>query len=288
MNKAEMKELIEALADEVKGYIDERIAALPAPLPGRDADPEQVRAAVLEAVAAIPPAPPGKDADPEVIRAMVREAVAEIPPPAPGRDADPAQVRALVAEAVAALPPAAPGKDADPAVVRALVQEAVDAIPRPKDGEGVTVEDVLPLLEAGFVKWMAEVERRANDRFEAKLAEFRQPKDGADGLGIEDLDVTHDGEGNVALRFSRGQISREFKIRIPCFKDRGVFREDETYREGHAVSFGGSLWIAQKDNPEGKPEDGSGDWRLAVKRGRNGKDAGAAASTGPQPVRYGR
>ena len=42
------------------------------------------------------------------------------------------------------------------------------------------------------------------------------------------------------------------------------------------MTWGGSLWTAQDDTAE-KP-DGSKTWRLAVKKGRDGKDF-----AGPQP-----
>lgn len=154
-----------------------------------------------------------------------------------------------------------------------------------KDGASVVLEDVLPTLEAGVVKWMAEVERRANDRFEAKLAEFRQPKDGLDGLSIEDLEVSHDDDGNVTFKFSRGEVSREFVVPIPRVRDKGVYREDGAYRKGDGVTANGSWWIAQVDEPKGRPgtPEAEGQWRLAVKSGRNGKDA--VAITAPGPVR---
>lgn len=37
------------------------------------------------------------------------------------------------------------------------------------------------------------------------------------------------------------------------------------------MTFGGSLWLAKKESPEGKPGQ-SDDWQLAVKKGRDGKD----------------
>jgi hypothetical protein len=52
--------------------------------------------------------------------------------------------------------------------------------------------------------------------------------------------------------------------------DRGVWREGQ-YKAGDAVTWAGSLWIAQKDT-DAKPDSGDG-WRLSVKRGRDGKAA---------------
>ena len=53
--------------------------------------------------------------------------------------------------------------------------------------------------------------------------------------------------------------------------DRDVHRPGAAYEKGDAVTHGGSYWIAKRDTSEtpGKSDD----WRLAVKRGRDGKDA---------------
>jgi hypothetical protein len=138
------------------------------------------------------------------------------------------------------------------------------------DGKSITAEDVTPLLETQFAKWAIEVERRAMDLFQRTAAAMPVPKD---GLSFEDLQVEHDGDGTITLRLARGELKKEFMIRLPRFKDKGVYREGEAYREGDGVTWGGSLWLAQRDAPEGKPDGGNGHWRLAVKRGRDGKDA---------------
>lgn len=95
-------------------------------------------------------------------------------------------------------------------------------------------------------------------------------KDGADGFGFDDVEVIDNGDG-LAMRFVRGDVVKEFPL--PVVIDRGVFKEDSAYRKGNGVTWGGSFWIAQKDAPEGKPDAPNSGWRLAVKRGQNGKDA---------------
>lgn len=95
-------------------------------------------------------------------------------------------------------------------------------------------------------------------------------KDGApgrDGVGFDDLDLVESDEG-VLLRFTRGDQVKSF--RLPIVVDRGVWREGQ-YRKGDGVTWAGSFWIAQEDTTE-KPDTGKG-WRLAVKKGRDGKDA---------------
>jgi hypothetical protein len=100
---------------------------------------------------------------------------------------------------------------------------------------------------------------------------------GPDGLGFDDLKILHDGERGFTFRMERGDQVKEFSFKIPTVLDRGVYKEtrETPYEKGDGVTFGGSFWIAQKDAPEGRPQDGNPSWKLAVKRGRDGKDGKA-------------
>jgi len=70
------------------------------------------------------------------------------------------------------------------------------------------------------------------------------------------------------------------KFAVPL--DRGVYVQGKTYEKGDSVSFGGSLWIAQRDTEAiEKPGDGSPAWRLAVKHGRDGRE-GKVGPEGPK------
>lgn len=203
--------------------------------------------------------------------------IAKMPAPkdgkdgAPGKDADPEEIRAAIAKAVSEIQEpqdGAPGKDGEPG----------------KDGASVTVDDVLPQLEAGFSRWALDFERRAADVLQRATERIPVPKDGVDGMSIEDLTVEDDGDGRVTFRFARGEVSREFTIRVPRFKDQGVYRDGYEHQKGDGVTFGGSFWIAQQDDPPGKPGDPDSGWRLAVKKGRDGKD-GSVPSAPRGPVR---
>lgn len=96
--------------------------------------------------------------------------------------------------------------------------------------------------------------------------------DGSDGLGFDDLEFITDDAGRAVAKFQRGEVVKSFVL--PGFVDRGVFKGETEYLRGDAVTFGGCLFIAQKDAPEGKPGEGEG-WRLAVKKGRDGRDTEA-------------
>jgi hypothetical protein len=101
-------------------------------------------------------------------------------------------------------------------------------------------------------------------------------KDGRDGFSLDDFDVAPAGDGRtVVLSFTRGEITEQFEVKFPVPIYRGVWREkDEAgnkleYSPGDLVTWGGSLWHCDEKTGE-KPDAGS--WRLAVKKGRDGKD----------------
>jgi integrin beta 3 len=149
------------------------------------------------------------------------------------------------------------------------------------DGKSVTLEEVAQLVSGKMAEWALDFERRAQDVMQRAIDRMPIPKDGsngidgkdgADGLGIDDLEFDIDlAAGEMVVVFARGDVRREFRKAIPLLIDRGVFKADEQYRHGNVVTWGGSAWIAQKHGPAGKPGE-SPDWRLAVKHGRDGKD----------------
>lgn len=96
-------------------------------------------------------------------------------------------------------------------------------------------------------------------------------RDGADGLGFDDLDLVEREKG-LMLRFARGDAVKEYPL--PVVIDQGVWREG-SYAKGSGTSWAGSFWIAQRDTSD-KPDTPESGWRLAVKRGRDGKDGKAA------------
>lgn len=53
--------------------------------------------------------------------------------------------------------------------------------------------------------------------------------------------------------------------------DGGVWTADKVYARGTGVSHGGGFWVAQCETRR-EPADGNRDWRLAVHRGKPGRD----------------
>lgn len=285
--EAEIAKRVEALPDPAVAlvpFIDERVAdAVAAIEKPQGVTVEQVMPALLdalsEAVATLPKPENGKDADPEVIRQIIAEALAEIPKPEDGKsftaeDARPV-IAELVAAAVSALPPPADGKDATPEQVEDAVIKSMSSPTPPAL--------IVDWLEAKSAAWALDFERRAQATLERAADRIPKPADGMDGFSLDDLSIEDDGNGRVTLRFHRGDLVKSHTVRLPRFSDKGVFRDGDDYEAGDGVTWAGSYWIAQKDSPEGKPGDGDS-WRLAVKRGRDGKD-GRMLSPNTEPVK---
>ena len=109
-------------------------------------------------------------------------------------------------------------------------------------------------------------------------------KDGADGLGFDDLEVVDEGK-DFTLRMQSGDHVKEWTLPKPTLADsyQGVWTDKASYKRGDAVTWGGSLWIAKSDTAA-KPESDES-WRLAVKRGRDGKDGRDLSPVPPSTVR---
>ena len=91
-------------------------------------------------------------------------------------------------------------------------------------------------------------------------------------------------DGGRTLRFSLGGTAvREVKTALVL--DAGVWKEGVTYAAGDGVTLGGSFFIAQTTTTA-KPGDKSEEWRLAVKRGHDGRDHRPDDKRAPEPVRF--
>src|SRR5262252_66690 len=89
--------------------------------------------------------------------------------------------------------------------------------------------------------------------------------------------ITSD-DGGRTLRTAFGTVQTALIL------DRGVWAAEQTYVPGDAVSHGGSLFIAQRETKE-KPGK-SDHWRLAVKRGADGRDWRPENPPSNGPVRF--
>jgi integrin beta 3 len=98
-------------------------------------------------------------------------------------------------------------------------------------------------------------------------------ENGRDGASVQQFEITEVGDRKrqFIVVLSDGTTLRKEIEFSGMVLDRDVHRPNEAYEKGDAVTHGGSYWIARKTT---KATPGkSDDWRLAVKRGRDGKDA---------------
>ncbi len=245
---------------------------------------------ILEAMKTLIPEPikgdPGESVSAEDLRSMLTKMVDELPK---------APTLEQIVESVTPLIPAPVKGDKGDAcsvddvreMVKGIIQTQIETLPKPKDGNSVTVDDVLPSIENHFAKWALEFERRAADQLSSAIQRIEKPKDGKDGLGFDDLhSFKAEQIGERIIKFSVASGDEridlcEFKLSHPLHQ--GVFSDGREYDKGDTVTRDGCSWIALKDAPQGMPGS-SDDWQLAVKKGRDGKD-GVLKTPPPSVVR---
>lgn len=97
-------------------------------------------------------------------------------------------------------------------------------------------------------------------------------KDGADGLGFDDLVAVQQDDRSFTIKASRGDRVKDIgTARFPVQIQRGVYVEGKSYELGDMVTWAGSQWHCNEETST-KPGDGLKAWTLVVKRGRDGKD----------------
>lgn len=243
----------------------------------------------------------GRDADQQqllLLQAQINALVSEVAETKQALVAARAGWPADLSAAVAALPMPKDGRDGingkdgqmptaeDVApIVAAEVARAVSLIELPKDGapgkDGIGIENASIDKDGHLVLWLSDGTQRLLGKVIGRDGLPGVPgrwgdkgadgKDGLDGLGFDDVVQEFDGERRVTLSFARGDRKKTMATLVfPTVIDRGIWKEGHAYERGDSVSWGGSLFIAQRDT-KAKPEL-SDDWRLAAKRGRDGKE----------------
>lgn len=242
--------------------LEKELAAMPEPVAPVEIDID----AIAKAAAELIPAPKdGKSVTADDVRPilaeMVDSAVKAIPVPKDGKDGK----------------DGTDGKDADMAELKLHLAELVKHVNLPAPP---SVDEVAAVFERRFSDLALSWERQARDTFEKAVDRMPVPKDGRDALPLDsfDMELAEDGR-TLTLKMHAGDTVMEKSLRIATVLDRGPYRSEEKYEKGDAVTHGGSLWIAQVDDPEGAPGLGGKGWRLAVKKGRDGKDLRDNASS---------
>jgi hypothetical protein len=251
--------------DGANGKDGDRGSAGPQGEPGRDGKDADV-AQVISAVLAQIPAP--KDGEPGKNGADGKDG-------RDGKDADPvsmAVIEAMVAKAAADLP-ALVSRAVDAATPE-VVSKVLPLIPRPIDGrDGKDGRDGErgPKGDKGDQgeKGIGVDGRDGRDGVDG----IGEPGPrGKDGLGFDDLSVEFDGERTAVVVLQRGPERKEFPLTFAVPIYRGVFSPQTKYAAHDMVTYGGSVWYC-KSATDQAPGEANASWRLAVKRGRDGKDS---------------
>lgn len=240
-------------------------------------------------VAALPAAENGKDADPEQVASLVKEHAERIlagwERPQDGKDGAPGEKGADGRDGVDGQPgkDGADGREGKDGAAGLNGKDGIDAMDVMVDREG----ELVFTMSDGRMKNVGLVMGRDGEPGKDGVnGTDGHPgingKDGLDGIGFDDLDLVETDAG-LMLRCVRGDNVKEW--RLPVVIDRGVFKEGTAYAKGAGVTWAGSFWIAQDETAD-KPDSGKG-WRLAVKRGRDGKDSGSSPPKKPGPVKVG-
>lgn len=157
-----------------------------------------------------------------------------------------------------------------------IAQSIVDRVARLPAAERPTrqaaAEELIALRRGKFRSELAHLaadivsEERRRAQILRKLDAYPQFGESAP---VIDIAIEHDGERGFTIKTGGGKASQ---FKLPALIDRGVWRGDGSYERGDCVTADGSLWIAREDNPNHEPGKGP-QWRLAVTKGKNGRDA---------------
>lgn len=288
---------------EVQRMVAEAVAAIPVPQDGKSIDPADIKAMVEDAVAAIPTPENGKDGTDgkdgtsvtvdDVLPTLQRHVdgyLASLPVPKDGKDGvdgtdgkDGASVTAddvlpvLMERADAyltSLPVPKDGRDG---------ADGKDGAPGEKGADGIGLAGALIDRTGNLVVTLTNGETKALGEVVGR--DGQAGGKGADGIGFDDMTLDYDGERTFTFLFQKDGRIEERRFVVPVVLDRGVYRADDGYAKGDAVTYGGSIWIAQRET-KARP-DASADWRLSVKAGRNGKDGVMKVAPDTTPIRVG-
>ena len=303
MNQSDVAALMKGMAPAIKNYVDQATAPLLERIQAQEREIVHRKARAPERGEPGEPGRDGKDgrdgrdADPvseEQIAKAVAAYLAANPPPAgrdgvdgrdgaDGKDADLEALQAHCADLIAALPKPAAGKDGRDGV------DGKDGDPGEKGADGIDGRDGAD----GVGLAGAMIDRDGELNVTLTNGEVRKlgpviGRDGTDGergaagFSLTDFDTDWRPEDKVLiLRWDAGETSYSHELFVPYVRDMGVWGEGKSYLKGDGVTWAGSFWIAQDDTAD-RPDAGKS-WRLAVKRGRDGKDfAGPQPSTPPK------
>lgn len=102
---------------------------------------------------------------------------------------------------------------------------------------------------------------------------------------IEAVTISTPDRGRTLCFALGNKLVREVKTAL--ILDAGLWKDDAIYVPGDGVTLGGQFFIAQIETTAKPLKNGSDDWRLAVQRGRDGRDYRPEEKrAAPEPVRF--
>lgn len=107
-------------------------------------------------------------------------------------------------------------------------------------------------------------------------------KDGApgrDGADFSDASIDYDGERTITIRGNGGEITK----RVPVPIDRGYWADGSRAEKGDVFTENGCVWIALRETKAKPSHENKEDWRLMVRKGRDGVDGRNGRDLGPAP-----
>lgn len=152
------------------------------------------------------------------------------------------------------------------------------------DAEGLAdlIAELIAEETEPLVKRIAELEARPSpERGEkgeigprGERGEKGEPgQNGRDGFSLDNFDIRRgDDERTLILSFQHEDWSHEYEVTLKHPLYCGIYAAGQEYMTGDVVTWGGSMWIAERDT-SAKPDTADSGWRLAVKKGRDGKNA---------------
>jgi len=238
---------------------------------------DEVRSMIEDAVSEIKLPEPEPLPD---LKQMVSEAIASMDIPHPKEPEPLPDIPALIERAVSEYPMPEPEPVQLPdfeQLVSDAVKKAVSEITLPEPNKGEDGRDGLQIEVMPEIDVSKSYPRGTYALHNGGLWRAYQKTAGMSGFecvvnGLDDIhiDVNDDRHFTVSLSKSNGQVEeKSFDLPVMIYRD--VYQPGRKYVPGDCVTFAGSLWHCFEETSDRPNEAGSAGWRLAVKRGRDGR-----------------
>lgn len=249
---------------------------------------DELRAIIAPLIPAAIPGPPGErgqkgdSASTEDLLAVIRPLIPRAAPPERGERGLPGadghtptveELRALITPLIPAPVAGERGVDGTNGKDGKDGKDGRDGA----DGRDAAQLDVLPVIDESRSYPRGTYARHAGGLWRAfeSTHGMRGWECIVEGIAEESETVLEDGRTLVRRTLYSSGRTFERTITTAVVLDRGVYKTDVRYAPGDAVTWAGSIWIAQKRDdvslPYGKPSTPGSGWRLAVKAGRDAR-----------------